>query len=94
MEHSNWVFFGNHFKFEKDTLITKKINTSYKNYYGAITMADKKGNLLFYTDGIQIWNKNHEIMKNGTGIKANINNLVIVPLPNGYQYRIIHSSYG
>jgi gliding motility-associated-like protein len=30
---------------------------------GCSTISDKNGNLLFYSDGTTVWNKNHEIMK-------------------------------
>ncbi|ALM48928.1 hypothetical protein AMR72_08530 [Flavobacterium psychrophilum] len=35
---------------------------------GGGTVSDANGQLLFYTDGQQIWNKNHVTMVNGTGI--------------------------
>ena len=31
-------------------------------------ISDSTGNLLFYTDGETVWNKNHEIMPNGSGL--------------------------
>src|SRR4051812_29467993 len=38
---------------------------------GCASVSDTAGNLLFYTDGISIWNKNHTIMPNGTGLTGN-----------------------
>lgn len=35
---------------------------------GCSSISDKNGNLLFYTDGITIWNKNHLQMTNGTNL--------------------------
>jgi len=35
---------------------------------GCATICDASGNLLFYTDGIKVWNKNHLIMTNGNGL--------------------------
>jgi gliding motility-associated-like protein len=35
---------------------------------GCATICDNTGSLLFYTDGITIWNKNHVVMPNGTGL--------------------------
>lgn len=60
---------------------------------GAITsnessavMADKRtGSLLFYTDGIKVWNKSHRVMPNGNGLLAAITTstqgALIVPAP-------------
>jgi gliding motility-associated-like protein len=38
---------------------------------GSATMSDLNGNLLFYTDGVTVWDKNHEIMENGEGLFGN-----------------------
>ena len=35
---------------------------------GCTSISDRNGNLLFYTDGTTIWNRNHDIMINGTGL--------------------------
>ncbi|MCB9224205.1 MAG: OmpA family protein [Crocinitomicaceae bacterium] len=37
---------------------------------GNATISDENGSLLFYTDGSKIWNKDHEVMKNGDGLKG------------------------
>jgi gliding motility-associated-like protein len=34
------------------------------------SISDKNGNLLFYTDGVTVWNKQHQVMLNGTGLKG------------------------
>ena len=31
-------------------------------------ISDTSGSLLFYTDGDSVWDKNHDMMQNGTGI--------------------------
>ncbi len=36
---------------------------------GCAVISTAAGQLLFYTDGITIWDKNHAIMPNGTGLK-------------------------
>ena len=51
---------------------------------GVATISDKNGNLLFYTEGTTIWNKNHNIMQNGTGLYGNSSatqSAIIVPQP-------------
>lgn len=54
---------------------------------GASTISDKIGQLLFYSDGITVWNKNHEIMENGIGLAggalgSSTQGCLIVPKPN------------
>ncbi|MFN5370403.1 MAG: hypothetical protein ACK5B6_02975, partial [Bacteroidia bacterium] len=35
---------------------------------GSASISDVNGNLLFYTDGVTVWNRNHVAMTNGTGL--------------------------
>jgi hypothetical protein len=46
-------------------------------------MSDTAGNLLFYTDGDTVWNKNHVMMANGfdVGCESSSNGAAIVPSP-------------
>src|SRR5690606_24228892 len=51
---------------------------------GCATIADSSGNLLFYTDGIDVYNANHTLMPNGTGLNGNPSSsqsAIIVPKP-------------
>lgn len=51
---------------------------------GCATIADGNGKLLFYTNGSQIWDRNHVVMPNGSGLRGqNISaqSAIIVPLP-------------
>lgn len=51
---------------------------------GCATLCDENGNLLFYTDGIKIWNKNHTVMPNGNGLlgdPSSTQSAIIVPNP-------------
>jgi len=61
--------------------------------YGLATISDDAGNLLFYTDGVKVWNKNHAVMTNGNALGySKAINIVIVPNPsNKYQYYIVRS---
>jgi gliding motility-associated-like protein len=43
-------------------------NGQLHHYEGCSSASDSSGNLLFYTDGITIYNKNHQPMQNGTGL--------------------------
>jgi hypothetical protein len=35
---------------------------------GCATISNSSGQLLFYTDGITVYNRNHQVMPNGTGL--------------------------
>ena len=51
---------------------------------GSATISDKNGNLLFYTDGSTVFNKNHAVMSNGTGLlghPSSAQSAIIVPKP-------------
>lgn len=51
---------------------------------GCATISDENGNLLFYTQGTTVWNKNHQIMDNGTGLmghNSSTQSAIIVPRP-------------
>ena len=83
-ETAIWYFgygAGLDFKNERPIAITNgKANVS----EGSAVMSDKNGNLLFYTDGAVIWNKNHEVMQNGIGLMGGTSSTqaaLIVPQP-------------
>lgn len=51
---------------------------------GCATVSDINGDLLFYTDGSTVWNKEHDIMLNGTDIGGDPNSAqssIIIPVP-------------
>ncbi len=39
---------------------------------GCATISDKYGNLQFYTDGITVYNQEHDIMQNGTNLYGDL----------------------
>jgi len=52
---------------------------------GCSTISNSVGELIFYTDGITVWNRNHEIMQNGdglTGDDSSTQSAIIIPKPN------------
>jgi len=92
-EASNW-FFGNGagliFDLNSDAvtptnLASSTINTS----EGCSSISDFNGNLLFYTDGRNVWDKNHQVMPNanynsGTGLlgdPSSTSSGLIIPRP-------------
>lgn len=84
-EASVW-YFGNYagLKFQPDGNVIALTDGQLNTREGCATIADKNGNLLFYTDGITIWNKNHQVMQNGTdlmGHPSTTQSATIVPKP-------------
>jgi len=69
-QSSIWYFGKNaglSFNTNPPTLLTDgQINT----LEGCSVASDEYGNLLFYTDGVTVWNKNHQIMTNGSGLNG------------------------
>lgn len=58
---------------------------------GCASVSDELGNLLFYTNGVTVWNSNHMQMSNGNliGDASVSQSAVIIPKPgNEYQYYI------
>lgn len=58
---------------------------------GCASISDPIGKLLFYTDGTTVWNRNHQVMANGTGLWGNqeaSQSAIIVkqPLSNNLYY--------
>lgn len=67
---------------------------------GCATLSDVNGNLLFYTNGITVWNRNHQVMPNGTGLmghQSSTQSGTIVPLPGSnhlyYVFTLDFQSY-
>jgi gliding motility-associated-like protein len=51
---------------------------------GSAVMSDAEGTLLFYTDGVKVWNRNHVVMPNGAGLtgdSSSTQSALIVPRP-------------
>jgi gliding motility-associated-like protein len=64
---------------------------------GSAAISDAAGNLLFYTDGMTIWNRNHQIMLNGQDLRANTSTTqaaLVVPYPrNNNLYYVFALDY-
>ncbi|MDO6759059.1 T9SS type B sorting domain-containing protein [Tamlana sp. 2_MG-2023] len=83
---ANW-YFGNKsgVRFDSNTNTVSAVQDGkLSTIEGCTSISDDSGNLLFYTDGITIWNKNHEIMSNGYGLygdPSSTQSAIIVPKP-------------
>jgi outer membrane protein OmpA-like peptidoglycan-associated protein len=83
---TNIWYFGNYagIKFSDHTP-TAIFDGAIKTIEGAATISDGNGNLLFYTDGCTVYNKNHLPMKNGRNLMGHFSSTqsgIIVPKPN------------
>ncbi|WP_430409037.1 T9SS type B sorting domain-containing protein [Kordia sp.] len=83
-ETANWFFginAGLDFNSGTPTLLG---NSQVNTLEGCSTISDENGSLLFYTDGVTVWNRLHEIMSNGTdliGSFSSTQSSIIVPSP-------------
>lgn len=66
-------------------------NSSLRAFEGSASIADANGNLLFYTDGVTVRNRLHQVMVNGTGLMGDSSSTqsgIIVPQPGNSLYYI------
>ncbi len=70
LEASHW-YFGNGvaLDFSSGTPVAVNDGELFTNE-GSASIADEAGKLLFYSDGVSVWNKNHQLMSNGTGLNG------------------------
>ncbi|MFT3908741.1 MAG: gliding motility-associated C-terminal domain-containing protein [Ferruginibacter sp.] len=76
---------------------TMLLNSAMGASEGCATMCDVNGNLLFYTEGRTVWNRNHQAMPNGTGLHAHPSSTqaaLIVPLPGSDHIYYIFTTWG
>ena len=79
----NW-YFGNYAGLDFNGTSVKPLkNGKLNTVEGCATISDRNGKLLFYTDGVTVWN-NVNIMANGTGLKGDFSTTqssIIIPYP-------------
>jgi gliding motility-associated-like protein len=67
-------------------------NSNMYAFEGCATISDNNGQLLFYTNGTEVYNRNHLTMQNGTGLYGDeraSQSAIILPVPNdAYKYYI------
>src|SRR6185436_11333222 len=67
-ETKKWVF-GNYCVLDFNSNPPASLaNGAMATEEGCASVADASGNLLFYTNGVKIWNSSHAVMANGTGL--------------------------
>lgn len=93
---NNWYFGANagiNFSTTPPTALT---NGAMNTYEGCASISDTNGNLLFYTNGETVYNKNHQIMQNGTGLFgdwSSTQSCIIVPQPGNDSLFYIFTTY-
>lgn len=84
-EANNWYFGENagiSFNYGSPVALT---NGKLFTYEGCATISNSNGRLLFYTDGISVWDSTHKVTPNGTALKGNYSSTqsaIIVPRPD------------
>ncbi|MFT7285705.1 MAG: gliding motility-associated-like protein [Nonlabens sp.] len=83
---ANWWFFGTNagIDFNSGSPLPNDIG-QLDTIEGCSAISDACGSLLFYTDGITVWNRNHNIMPNGDslfGDPSSTQSALIIPLFN------------
>ncbi len=62
---------------------------------GTAVISNSSGSLLFYTNGMKIWNKNHQVMPHGDGILGNFSSTqsaLIIAQPGSSRYFYVFST--
>src|SRR5690606_4302819 len=84
-EANNW-YFGDHAGITFNNGVPEALTDGVlSTEEGCATISNSTGQLLFYTDGITVYNRGHNIMPNGTGLLGDISSSqssIIVPKPN------------
>jgi len=83
-KHASVWYFGEHAGLIFQENVQTVVNKSFIAESGCSVICDTTGNLLFYSNGQQVWNSNHLLMLNGDSLKGSpkLNqNSIIVPLP-------------
>lgn len=85
-KENNMWYFGGYAALDFNSGIpTEVTNSAMVTIEGCGSISDSNGNLLFYSNGEAVWDKNHSIMPNGSslgGHNSATQNALIVPYPN------------
>lgn len=80
----NWHFgYNTSLIFEKDTVIVD--TSAIHSDESCTSISNVQGNLLLYSDGVSVWNKNHRVIGNGTGLlghQSSSRGSVLLPFEN------------
>ncbi len=95
-EYNIWYFgYGAGVNFNSSTpsfLLDGKVD----RYEGSSSLCDSAGNLIVYSDGLTVWNKNHQIVKNGEdlmGSESSTSSCLIIKHPSSNYVFIFTSPF-
>ncbi|MGB0403521.1 MAG: T9SS type A sorting domain-containing protein [Salibacteraceae bacterium] len=85
-KETNWWVFGKSVGVNFNVTPPQVSQVGQINHFeGCATYSNPKtGALMFYTDGVSVWDKNHQMMPNGYGLKGNFSSshsALIIPVP-------------
>lgn len=91
-KEGNWWLFGNTSSLDFSTNPPSVASISGMfTYDNSSAVSDPNGQMLFYTNGVTIWNRLHQVMNNGTGLQGSNSggqSALIVPQPNSNLYYV------
>jgi hypothetical protein len=71
-KQTNYWFFGIFAGLDFSAGSPKDTSGALNTTEGCSSISDSLGNLLFYTDGVSVWNRTHTTMPNGTGLNGDV----------------------
>ncbi|MEZ4804335.1 MAG: gliding motility-associated C-terminal domain-containing protein [Bacteroidia bacterium] len=84
-ENDEWIFGQNvHLSFKSGTATVIEDKNVINTLEGSTSVCDSKGKLLFYSDGLNVYDRYHQLLKNGDGLmghKSSTSSAVVVPYP-------------
>jgi gliding motility-associated-like protein len=88
LQNSNWLFgYNAYLNFNQNTIQSLPNSQLYSNESAACVSHPETGQLLFYTNGLTVWNASHQVMPNGDNIlggyyTSSTQGALIVPFPS------------
>ena len=83
----NIWFFGRYAGLDFNSGVPVPISGKLNTTEGCASVCDYGGNLLFYTDGTKVWDRNHQQMPNGenlAGHSSATQSAIVVPMPGDF----------
>jgi gliding motility-associated-like protein len=71
-EADNWIFgwLSTWINFSSGAPAYVPVHSGLSSTYGSTSLSDSSGNLLFYSDGVELFNRNYQLMLNSDGLMA------------------------